>query len=120
MGSLRRATGRNRWRGRRARQPPRPTASTLSGVALGEDDAAPQRDVLADVLEVFGGAPGLHWAELAARLAQRFPDRWEDTSADAVSAECRARGVPSVVVKAAGESGRGCRAADVEKAVSRS
>lgn len=97
----------------------REAAGTLSGVALGEDGAAPLRDVLADVLGVLGGAPGLHWAELAARLAQRFPDRWEDTSADAVSAECRSRGVPSVVVKVAGESGRGCRAADVEKAVSR-
>ena len=50
------------------------------------------------MLEVFGGAPALHWAELADRLAERFPERWEGTSGDAVSAELRARGVPSVVV----------------------
>jgi S-DNA-T family DNA segregation ATPase FtsK/SpoIIIE len=94
-------------------------AGTLSGVALGEDDQAPQRDVLADVAEAFGGDAGLHWAELAARLEQRYPERWQDTSADAVSAELRARGVPSVVVKVAGTAARGCRAADVEKAASR-
>ena len=32
----------------------REAAGTLSGVALGEDDSTPQRDVLADVLEAFG------------------------------------------------------------------
>ena len=87
----------------------REAAGTLSGVALGEDDTTPQRDVLADVLEVFGVAPALHWAELAERLAERFPERWEGTSGDAVSAELRGRGVPSVVVTVAGERGRGCR-----------
>ena len=73
-------------------------AGTLSGAALGEDDSAPRRDVLADVLEVFGGDSGLQWPALAGRLAQRFADRWEDTTGDAVSAEIRARGVPSVNV----------------------
>ena len=43
-------------------------AGTLSGMALGEDSAAPARDVLADVLAVFGADPGLHWQVLAARL----------------------------------------------------
>jgi S-DNA-T family DNA segregation ATPase FtsK/SpoIIIE len=100
---------------KRARQL-RESAGTLSGVALGEDDSTPQRDVLADVLDVFAGDSGLHWAELAARLEQRFPDRWQGTGADAVSAELRARGVPSVVVKVAGTAARGARAADVEKA----
>jgi S-DNA-T family DNA segregation ATPase FtsK/SpoIIIE len=94
----------------------REAAGTLSGVALGQDDSTPQRDVLADVLEVLGAAPALHWAELAARLAQRFPERWEDTSGDAVSAECRAKGVPSVVVTVAGERGRGCRLDAVQAA----
>jgi S-DNA-T family DNA segregation ATPase FtsK/SpoIIIE len=100
---------------RRARQL-REAAGTLSGVALGQDDSTPQRDVLADVLEAFGGDSGLHWAELAARLEARFPERWQDTTGDAVSAECRARGVSSVLVKADGRSARGCRAADVERA----
>jgi S-DNA-T family DNA segregation ATPase FtsK/SpoIIIE len=103
---------------KRARQL-REQAGTLSGVALGEDDQAPQRDVLADVLDVLGDAAGLHWPELAARLEARFPDRWQDTSGEAVSAELRARGVPSVVVKVAGTAARGCRLADVEKAAGR-
>ena len=94
----------------------REAAGTLSGVALGEDESGPQRDVLADVLEAFGGAPALHWAELAARLAERFPERWEGTSGDAVSAELRGRGVPSVVVTVAGERGRGCRLEAVQAA----
>jgi DNA segregation ATPase FtsK/SpoIIIE, S-DNA-T family len=94
----------------------REAAGTLSGVALGEDDSTARRDVLADVVDVFGGDNGLHWPELAARLQARFPDRWQDTTADAVSAELRGRGVPSVVVKAAGQAARGCRAADVERA----
>jgi S-DNA-T family DNA segregation ATPase FtsK/SpoIIIE len=87
----------------------REAAGTLSGVALGQDDTTPCRDVLADVLDVFSTDPALHWPELAARLAQRFPERWEDTSGDAVSAELRARGVPSVVVNVSGTRGRGCR-----------
>ena len=94
----------------------REAAGTLSGVALGEDDTTPQRDVLADVLEVFGIAPALHWGILAARLEQRFPERWEGTSGDAVSAELRGRGVPSVVVTVAGERGRGCRLEAVQAA----
>jgi hypothetical protein len=103
---------------KRARQL-REAAGTLSGVALSEDDSTPQRDVLADVLEAFGADKGLHWGELAARLEQRFPERWQDTTGDAVSAELRARGVPSVLVKAEGRSARGCRAGDVEKAAGR-
>ena len=87
----------------------REAAGTLSGVALGEYDTTPKRDVLADVREVFGGEPGLHWDVIAERLAERFPDRWDGASPDAVSAECRAAGVPSVVVNVAGERGRGCR-----------
>jgi S-DNA-T family DNA segregation ATPase FtsK/SpoIIIE len=94
----------------------REAAGTLSGVALGQDDGTPQRDVLADVLEVFAGDPALHWTELAARLEQRFPERWAETSPDAVSAECRSRGVSSVVVTAGGERGRGCRLKAVEGA----
>ena len=75
----------------------REAAGTLSGVALGEDDAEPRRDVLADVLEAFGG-------DVRPALARRWPSGspsgspsgGTDASGDAVSAECRARGVPSV------------------------
>jgi S-DNA-T family DNA segregation ATPase FtsK/SpoIIIE len=97
----------------------REAAGTLSGVALGEDDTAPQRDVLADVLAVLGADSGVHWQPLADRLAQRFPDRWDGTSGDAVRSELGARSVPSVVVVMDGQRARGCRAADVEKAASR-
>jgi S-DNA-T family DNA segregation ATPase FtsK/SpoIIIE len=96
----------------------REATGTLSGVALGEDGRAPQRDVLADVLACFGDVSGMHWQQLADRLAARFPERWEGTSGDAVRSECGARGVPSVVVVMDRNRARGCRAADVEKAVS--
>jgi S-DNA-T family DNA segregation ATPase FtsK/SpoIIIE len=94
----------------------REAAGTLSGAAIGEDDATPRRDVLADVLAVLGIAPAMHWTELADRLADRFPERWDGTSPDAVSAECRGEGVPSVVVTVGGERGRGCRREAVESA----
>ena len=55
-----------------------------------------EHDVLADVLQVFGSDSGLHWPVLAGRLNARIPDRWTDTTGEAVSAECRARGVASV------------------------
>jgi S-DNA-T family DNA segregation ATPase FtsK/SpoIIIE len=94
----------------------REAAGTLSGVAAGQDDGTERRDVLADALAVFGDAPALHWTELAGRLAARIPERWDGASPDAVSAECRAEGVPSVVVTVAGERGRGCRLEAVEAA----
>jgi DNA segregation ATPase FtsK/SpoIIIE, S-DNA-T family len=94
----------------------REAAGTLSGVALGEDDAAPHRDVLADVAEALAGASGMHWQPLADRLAERYPERWADASGDAVRAELGARGVPSVVVVMDGQRARGCRSGDVDKA----
>ena len=99
----------------RARQL-REAAGTLSGVALGLDEAEAARDVLADLAAVFGADAGLQWGDAAARLAQRFPDRWAGVEAEALSAEARAHGVPSVNVKAAGAVAKGCRVADVEAA----
>ncbi|WP_207943749.1 hypothetical protein [Actinomadura sp. KC345] len=89
----------------------RERAGTLNGYAAGQDTGTPDRDVLADVLAVFAGDPGLHWTELAERLAEQYPDRWADTTADAVSAQCRDLGVPSVDVKRAGSKSprKGCR-----------
>jgi DNA segregation ATPase FtsK/SpoIIIE, S-DNA-T family len=91
----------------------REAAGTLTGHALESGDEGP-RDVLTDVLSVFGTDAGLQWGDLAARLASRFPARWEGATADAISAECRARGVPSVNVRGAGGQGKGCRRGDVE------
>src|SRR6266480_3356772 len=91
----------------------REAAGTLTGHAAEQDgDAA--RDVLTYVLAVLGTGSGLQWGDLAARLASRFPARWDGASADAVAAECRALSVPSVNVKAAGVVRKGCRRADVE------
>jgi DNA segregation ATPase FtsK/SpoIIIE, S-DNA-T family len=70
--------------------------------------------VLSDVLAVLASDAGLRWGDAVARLASRFPARWEGVTADAISAECRARAVPSVDVKAAGVVRKGCRRADVQ------
>ncbi len=70
--------------------------------------------MLTDVLAVFGTDAGLQWGDAAARLASRFPARWEGLTDDSVAAECRALSVPSVNVKAAGVVRKGCRRADVQ------
>jgi S-DNA-T family DNA segregation ATPase FtsK/SpoIIIE len=93
----------------------RERAGVLSGYALGEDDRE-SRDVLADVLAVFGDDPGLHWPVLAERLTQRFPDRWDGITADAVSAQLRDLQVPSVTVSVGGAKARGCRKDAIEQA----
>jgi S-DNA-T family DNA segregation ATPase FtsK/SpoIIIE len=92
----------------------RETAGTLTGMAACEQPAP--RDVLADLAAVLGADAGLQWPEAAARLAHRFPERWDGVTAEAISAECRALGVPSVDVKAGGRGLKGCRAADVAAA----
>lgn len=97
----------------------RERAGTLTGFAAGQDTGVADRDVLADVLAVFGADRGLHWPALAARLAVRFPDRWAGASGDAVSAQCRDLGVASVDIKADGTVRKGCRKADVHKAATR-
>ncbi|MFC4906608.1 hypothetical protein [Actinomadura gamaensis] len=94
----------------------RERAGTLTGYAAGQDTTTPDRDVLADVLAVFGSDPGLHWNELADRLAGQIGDRWADVTADAISAQCRDLGVPSVDVKRAGVTRKGCRKQAVQAA----
>jgi LAGLIDADG-like domain len=93
----------------------REARGTLSGTAVDADTTVP-RDVVRDVLAVFGDRAGLQWEELAARLATRFPERWADASAESVSAEVRSKGVRSVDIKADGKALKGCRLADVEVA----
>ncbi len=94
----------------------RERAGTLTGMAAGQDMRRQPRDVLGDVLSVFAGEPGLHWPTVAERLARRYPDRWADVSAEAISAQCRDLGVPSVGVKIAGVNLNGCRRDQVEEA----
>ena len=94
--------------------PPAPTRSArLPGRWSRLAEVEPARDVAADVRAVFGNEAAMSWQALAELLAQRIPERWLDTTADAVSAECRAIGVPSVQVKVAGRNLRGCRLLDV-------
>jgi S-DNA-T family DNA segregation ATPase FtsK/SpoIIIE len=95
----------------------RERAGTLSGVALGDDPAAPAREPLSDALAVFADSPALHWTVLAERLAQGFPDRWTGATAESVSAELRAAGIPSATVTAAGAKARGCRKSAIEAAM---
>jgi DNA segregation ATPase FtsK/SpoIIIE, S-DNA-T family len=94
----------------------REAAGVLTGVAAGMEDTETPRDVLADLAAVLGGDAGLQWAEAAARLAQRYPDRWAGTEAEAVSAEARKHGVPSVNIRSGGQQAKGCRADDVTAA----
>jgi DNA segregation ATPase FtsK/SpoIIIE, S-DNA-T family len=95
----------------------RERAGVLTGYALGlDDDQALPRDVLADLLAVFGEDPGMHWGVAADRLAQRFPDRWADATAEALSAQCRSLGVKSVDVRMDGSVVKGCRRVAVEQA----
>ncbi|HEY1320381.1 MAG TPA: cell division protein FtsK, partial [Streptosporangiaceae bacterium] len=92
----------------------RERAGTLTGYALGEDTSGPARDVLADALACFGDDSGLHWAALAERLADRYPDRWAGLTGDAISAQLRALGVRSVQVNRGGQNLQGCRRAALE------
>jgi S-DNA-T family DNA segregation ATPase FtsK/SpoIIIE len=87
----------------------RERAGTLSGVAVGDSEDQAARDPAADALGVFNGETGLHWGVLAERLVARWPDRWAGATAESVSAELRALGVPSVQVKMGGENLKGCR-----------
>ena len=98
----------------RARQL-RESAGTLSGAALGLADAV-ARNVLADLAAVFGGDTSLPWAEAAARLGQRFPDRWDGVTGEALSADARGLGVASVSVRHGGRTAKGARLADVQAA----
>jgi S-DNA-T family DNA segregation ATPase FtsK/SpoIIIE len=94
----------------------RDRAGVLTGYALTEGEQLEARDVLADVLAVFGDAPGLHWAELADRLANRWPDRWADCTSESISAQCRSLGIQSTDVRMAGVTLKGCRRVGVDKA----
>ena len=94
----------------------RERAGTLGGMALGE--AGPETvSILADVLAALGAETAMQWETLAQLLAQRFPDRHGDCTAESVSAQCRAAGLPSVDVKRSGRSLMGCRREHIEAAM---
>lgn len=92
-------------------------AGTLSGQATGQIAHREERDILADALSVYAdGARGLHWAELAGRLATAYPEHYRDATPDAISAQLRAFDVPSVDVRRDGQVRKGARADAIRKA----
>jgi hypothetical protein len=95
----------------------REAAGTLTGFAAGEVVAREVRDVLADVRSVFlADETGLHWQTIAERLADRHPEHYAETTAEAVSALLRPH-VRSVQVKVSGVNNRGTRKADLDTAI---
>ncbi|MFI6388698.1 hypothetical protein [Nonomuraea sp. NPDC050540] len=95
-------------------------AGTLSGMAAGQTAIREVRDVLADALTVFQGSEtGLPWAVLAARLSERIPEHYADTTGEAISAQLRALGVPSVDIKRDGKALKGARKTAVTAAIER-
>ena len=91
----------------------REQAGVLSGYAIDEtDETEAERDVLADVRSIFGTDDKLQWADLADRLAERYP-RWSDVTADAISAQLRDLGIPSRQVWSGGKNRQGCWLSDL-------
>ncbi|GAA3180580.1 hypothetical protein [Nonomuraea roseoviolacea] len=98
----------------------RERAGTLSGMAAGQAAIREMRDVLADTLTVFQpGESGLPWAVIATRLAERIAEHYADLTAEAVSAQLRALGVPSVDIKRDGKALKGAKKAAITAAISR-
>jgi DNA segregation ATPase FtsK/SpoIIIE, S-DNA-T family len=93
----------------------REATGTVTGHATEQGEQG-ERDILTDVLAVFGSDSRLQWGDLAARLASRFPGRWADAEGEAISADCRAKGVASVNVRSGGGQAKGCRREAVEAA----
>ncbi|MFC6081673.1 hypothetical protein [Sphaerisporangium aureirubrum] len=98
----------------------RQRTGTLSGHAAGQTTIREVRDVLADVLTVFqSGETGLPWTLTAVRLAERIPEHYADVTPEAISAQVRALGVPSVDIKRDGKTLKGAKKAAVAAALSR-
>ncbi|MFC9694669.1 cell division protein FtsK [Kribbella sp. NPDC056951] len=91
----------------------------LTGEAAGEEMERASRDVLADLLAVMGPDGRAHWDTLAGRLASQMPEQYDGTTPDAISAQARALGVPSVNVKRDGVVRKGVSADDIRAAMSR-
>jgi S-DNA-T family DNA segregation ATPase FtsK/SpoIIIE len=92
---------------------------TLTGTAAGQEAARAVRDVLADVAAALDGDSGVQWPALAARLAERMPDHYADLTAEALSAQLRALGVPSVDIKRDGQVLKGAKADAISQATAR-
>jgi hypothetical protein len=97
----------------------RERVGTLTGQATGEEIQREIRDVLADALAVFNGSGRLPWQVLAGRLVEHAPEHYGDITADAISAQLRALGVPSVNLKWDGQVLKGAKADDINTAMTR-
>lgn len=97
----------------------RERVGTLTGQAVGEEIQRQVRDVLADAVSVFGTSSRLPWQILAGRLVEHAPEHYGDITADAISAQLRALGVPSVNVKWDGAVLKGAKADDIHTAMTR-
>jgi len=97
----------------------RERVGTLTGQAAGEEIAREVRDVLADSQAVFNGSGRLPWQILAGRLVEHVPEHYGDITADAISAQLRALGVPSVNVKWDGQVLKGAKVDDIHTAMTR-
>lgn len=94
-------------------------ACSLSGVAAGEE-VARARDVLADVHKMFyAGEAWISWQALAARLAEQLPEAYAELTVEAILAQVRAFGVPSVNRKHAGQVLKGAKAEAIVAALDR-
>ncbi|MGH3342281.1 MAG: hypothetical protein ACRDPK_05215 [Carbonactinosporaceae bacterium] len=93
--------------------------NTLTGMAAGEDMTRDTRDVLADVRAVMDAETGLQWPSIAARLAERIPGHYADITPEAISAQLRSLGVPSVDIKRDGQVLKGAKTAAIEAATNR-
>ncbi|MEU8227099.1 cell division protein FtsK, partial [Kribbella sp. NPDC048915] len=97
----------------------REAAGTLTGEAAGEELERATRDVLADMLTVMDADNAAHWDTIAGRLGARMPEQYDGTTPEAISAQARAQGVPSVNVKRDGVTRKGVKAADIRAAMTR-
>jgi hypothetical protein len=98
----------------------RAAAGTLSGMAAGQSPVREVRNVVADTLSIVRpGESGLHWTEIAERLAAAMPEHYADITADAISAQLRALGVPSKDVKRDGRAAKGARVEALRVAAAR-
>ncbi|SMD14168.1 hypothetical protein [Kibdelosporangium aridum] len=97
----------------------RERVGTLTGMAAGEEIERQVRDVLADARTAFGTDTRLPWQILASRMAESMSEHYADLTADAISAQLRGLGVPSVNVKWDGQVLKGAKAADVTAAATR-
>lgn len=92
----------------------------LTGAAAGEEAARQVRDVLADVRRIWVPSErGAHFETIAARLAAEIPDAYHGVTAEVISAQLRALGVPAQQIKTGGVNRWGVRLTAIEDLISR-